>query len=86
MKYVIKLIFIIVLALPALSSFASDSGELIDLTPVTECRGLTDEQGNMKMLSAQICPNDELILAKLKSYPATIELALKGAKPFQKKR
>ncbi|HCG6874923.1 TPA: hypothetical protein NJ268_004441 [Vibrio parahaemolyticus] len=84
MKYVIKLIFIITLALPALSSFARDSGELIDLTPVTECRGLTDEQGNMKMLSAQICPNDELILAKLKSYPATIELALKGTKLFQK--
>ncbi|HHX8537508.1 TPA: hypothetical protein ACVO0U_004423 [Vibrio alginolyticus] len=83
MKYVIKLIFIITLALPALSSFASDSGELIDLTPVTECRGLTDEQGNMRMLSGQICPNDELILAKLKSYPATIELALRAI-PFQK--
>lgn len=83
MKYVIKLIFIITLALPALSSFASDSGEIIDLTPVTECRGLTDEQGNMKMLSGQICPNDELILAKLKSYPATIELALRAI-PFQK--
>lgn len=83
MKYVIKLIFIITLALPALSTFASDSGELIDLTPVTECRGLTDEQGNMRMLSGQICPNDELILAKLKSYPATIELALRAI-PFQK--
>ncbi|ENS1920510.1 hypothetical protein ACEZTB_004612 [Vibrio parahaemolyticus] len=84
MKYVIKLIFIIALAFPALSSFASDSGELIDLTPVTECRGLTDDQGNMRMLSGQICPQDELILAKLKSYPATIELALKWTKPFQK--